>query len=230
MPIGRAVDLLADQLNAHITILAELGAARVVVDLANRSPMDNLKSVLKGYSYAVIFNDPSHSYSSFEKPHPGAAVTPSVASGRSLPTSEMKPVAAGNDRPASRMKQARAQGGRRGTGRIHGRDATSARPQQPHHLSGGSVLSQESGTVGASAATDAADGQEGAIVENPDRSVAAGEQERLQYQIARIQEEIDSGAADAFYDRWSQIKDPRYIYSHYDELQRLQERLESLDD
>lgn len=54
------------------------------------------------------------------------------------------------------------------------------------------------------------------------------ERQRLEYRIARLEEEIDSGAADAFYHRWSAIKDPKYIFDHEAELARLEERLAAL--
>jgi hypothetical protein len=50
----------------------------------------------------------------------------------------------------------------------------------------------------------------------------------LLFRIAKIQKEIDSGEADRFYNQWSQIKDPKFVYNHYDELERLQARLEAL--
>ena len=63
MSIGQALDVLSQELHAHIVIMGKLGNERIFLDLEKRSAMDNLKSILKGYSYALIFNIPPYSYS-----------------------------------------------------------------------------------------------------------------------------------------------------------------------
>ncbi|MCM2286016.1 MAG: hypothetical protein NDI81_14615 [Desulfobacula sp.] len=51
----------------------------------------------------------------------------------------------------------------------------------------------------------------------------------LEYKIQKLEQEIESGQADQFYNSWATKKDPRYIYNHRDELARYQKELEKLN-
>ncbi|WDP92936.1 MAG: hypothetical protein HUN04_25705 [Desulfobacter sp.] len=51
---------------------------------------------------------------------------------------------------------------------------------------------------------------------------------RLGYQIAQLEEEIESGRADALYEHWAAYMDPKNIYNHRKELEYKQKQLEEL--
>jgi hypothetical protein len=143
IPIGQAIDRLAVELNAHIVLFSVLEDKRVILNLGTRSPVDTLKSILKGYSYAVIFNDPSHAYSDMSN-ELSAAVPPTTSEG-------------------------------------------------------------------------------------PGLSMADLAQERLTKRIRQLEGQIDSGEADRFFERWSQYKDPKYIYNHRADLKRLRKKRTGLE-
>lgn len=150
IPIGQAVDRLAKALNAQIVIMDKLGEEQVVLNPANRSATENLKSILKGYSYAIIFGEPLHAYRSLEHA-PSAAGVPLSTGAENTP-------------------------------------------------------------------------QEAA-----DRPPIVYERDRLVSRIDRLQEQIHSGAADRFYERWSRFKDPKFIYNHRKDLERLRKKLSTFD-
>lgn len=58
MTIDQALEHLSKSLNAQIIILEKLEQKQVVLNMAKRSPMDSLKSILKGYSYALVYGEP----------------------------------------------------------------------------------------------------------------------------------------------------------------------------
>jgi hypothetical protein len=150
MSVGQALEQLAGKLGAHIIIVEKLNERRVAIDLANRSAMEHLKSILRNCSYAVVFNAPPQ-------------VTCMI--------------------------------------------------DQPSESAGSGGPSREGDRSSASA----------------DESPAADQRSQLENRIARIEEQISSGEAARFYDHWSQIKDPKYIYNHLDELERMKEKLATLD-
>jgi hypothetical protein len=147
MPIGQAVDQLSDRLHARVVILGELPLRQVRLDLSLRSALDNLKSILKGCSYAIIYNDPSHSHSSLLH-------TPRIDT------------------------------------------------SMPSHA---------------------------AVIE-PDQSDPAVPRKRLTARIEQLEKQIESGEADRFFDHWSKHKDPKYIYNHRADLDRLKKRLSHIDE
>jgi hypothetical protein len=87
------------------------------------------------------------------------------------------------------------------------------------------VIGQPSESAGSGGPSREADRSSASADESP----AADQRSRLKNRIARIEEQISSGEAARFYDPWSQIKDPKYIYNHLDELERLQNQLATPD-
>ncbi len=56
----------------------------------------------------------------------------------------------------------------------------------------------------------------------------ASEIARLEYQIRKLEDDIDSGRAEAFYNFWSSKKDSTYIYSHEQDLAAKKKKLAQL--
>ena len=150
LPLQQAITRLCEQLNARIVVMGTLGPERVVLNLASRSALENLKSILKNYSYAVVYNDSSPACDSIDMPE-------------------------------------RTEGEGRRT------------------VSMGSHLDETS---------------------SPER---VGHKERLAARIERLEAQIESGEADKFLSRWRKHKDPKYIFNHRSELERLRNRLAKLD-
>ena len=148
-PIEEAIDQLSEDLNAHIIILGSLRVHDVTL-AQDRSALDNLKSILKNYSYAIIFNDPSHSYDCI------------------------------GDVP----------------------------------LTSGEMTMKE--TMLAS--------------HNENEETTPDDQrDRLTSRIEQLEEQIESGEADKFLERWGKVKDPKYIFNHRKELEQLRKRMAVLD-
>ena len=53
---------------------------------------------------------------------------------------------------------------------------------------------------------------------------------QLEFQISRLEKDIESGEADRFYQHWASIKDPKYVYNHREDLAYKQQRLAELKD
>ena len=153
MPLEEAIDWLSQELNARVVVFGAMDDQKVTTILSNRSPLDQLKSILKGHDYAIIYNDPSPSYDCFDS-------LPVVA------------------------------------------DA------QPY------LEEIDSAGIGVN---DAEPGND-------------GEHQRLAHKIEQLEQEIESGEADAFFERWSKIKGSKYIFDHRRELDRLRKKLALLDD
>jgi len=151
LSVNQALERLCREMNARVLVLGTLPAKPVTLDLAQRSAEENLRSILKGYSYAVVYNDPRGAYASFAEDASGDAAPPGFH-----PGPQVTPVA-GMAAPLSAR-------------------------------------------------------------------------ERLEARIETLEEQIQSGEADRFRDHWSKHRDPKYIYDHHAELQRLQRDLAALEE
>jgi hypothetical protein len=149
--IAEALELLCREMNAHVLVVGTLPAQPVTLDLARRSAEENLRSILKGHSYAVVYNDPRGAYAAFAESASGGAVPPGFDANPQMP-------------PADEMAE-----------------PVTAR-------------------------------------------------KRLVARIEQLEAQIQSGEADRFHAHWSQHRDPKYIYSHDAELERLQRELAALDE
>nr|NJM02616.1 hypothetical protein [Desulfobacula sp.] len=79
------------------------------------------------------------------------------------------------------------------------------------------------------------DGETGEDAASPVQETAASQQNSLdaksslEYKIEKLEQEIESGQADQWYNFWVTKKDPRYLTNPRDELARYQKELEKLN-
>lgn len=52
----------------------------------------------------------------------------------------------------------------------------------------------------------------------------------LESKIEKLEKDIESGRADEFYDFWTQSRDPMFVYNHWDDLERCKRKLAELQD
>lgn len=148
-----AIERLSVALKARIVVFCASEPRQVILDSDHRSGIDQLKSILKGCSYAIIYNDPSPSYDRFDR-------SPLAAGGYS------------------------------------------------------SNLNRHAGTASS---------------DDAESNLFKVQRNRLTARIEKLKEEIASGNADRFFEHWTKIRDPKYIYNHHAELERLQEKLVEMD-
>ena len=110
LSIDQALERLCQEINASVLVVGTLPAQQVTLDLANRSAEENLRSILKGYSYVVIYNDPQRSYDSLVEGPSGDAVPPDSHSGPLVPApSDMAEPVTARERLVARIEQLEAQ-------------------------------------------------------------------------------------------------------------------------
>jgi hypothetical protein len=255
MTPAQALKVLSQELKAHIFIMGNLENKGVVLDLENRSAMENLKALLRGYSYATVFNIPPYSYSLIIETASGGFNILSNAPDWSASAvlaereSDLIPEA----RKANESTAITAISGS-ATSNYHSyktRRIKFSPPQKtPAHekaeLFSSSVKQQRmpvaidrnsqpsthsnepdvSGSI-AGGADSIRQRIENAIAQQ--QSSSDGMRAALLAQINAIQAQIDSGEADRLYDNWSQSRDPRFIYNHYEKLDYYQKKLDELD-
>ena len=68
MPIEQAIERISMGLKARIIIFGSLSHRNVSFSENHRSDLERLKSILKGSSYAIVYNDPTHSYDCYGEP------------------------------------------------------------------------------------------------------------------------------------------------------------------
>lgn len=151
LPIQKAVQKLSQDLKARIIIFGNLEDAQVVLPAAHHEALDQLKSILKGYSFAIVYNDPTHAYDCYGSPASGSAAALSIQTQSSV-----------SDRTIESIVD----------------------ELQP---------------------------------------------ERLIKRIEQVEAQIENGEADAFFERWSEVKDPRYIYNHRAQLEQLRRKMAQVE-
>ena len=153
IPFEKAIARISVALKARIIVFCAPERQQVIFDTGHRSSMDQLKSILKGCSYAIIYNDPSPSYDRFGS----------------------SPISDGE------------------------------------HLS--NLNTHEDTATG----------------DDTESNLLKAQKIRLVARIEKLKEGIASGNADRFFEHWTKIRDPKYIYNHHAELERLQEELVAMD-
>ena len=238
MSTHEALDRIAHELKAHIVIVGNLRADNVYLDFSERPALEYLKSILKEYSYCIIYNAPEYCFSLFQKETRGG--WRHLAAARSGTATTAVARQADNPRASSLKHSATAIGsGRQAIGNFRSGDSQGEDGKQVASVASyGSKANESSVSTAYPRRTIEADhDNEKAMqaVDNdtvyngaPNSSGSVSERDILEYRIQMIQKDIDSGYADRFFEKWSQYKDPKYIYDHYKELERLEARLSAL--
>jgi hypothetical protein len=253
IPVGQALEILAQELKAHVIVMGlkptlNLVTDQIVLDLDNRSAMDNLKSILKGYSYAILFNIPPYSYSAIvetasdgyrlvSNPAP-IWLTTGEEQSHSDHLGSVEVALATFREPVNRddrlyQKRENKNSSRELSSHSEATESTAFAGRKSELIEKLNQIRQEiDGTDGQGSLggiEQQIDQLQEGISSMDDQAFSDDTWEALLAQIDFLRSQIESGEADLFYEKWSQARG-KYALDPYEELHRLEEKMDNLNE
>ena len=229
---------ISESTGIQIVVFCPLSPRAVSVDMVDKPVEQAFRSILRGYSYAAIYSDASAGGVNIITARGGREINPNVrnSNDQNLLTNPSATSRKEKEESSTGQAQLFVPEWKEGAGNV---DRRTSREQTSAALDHGAIdqramiqkeIKKEQGEP--KAGTGKPDTEQTGVAQEQTeairqiRAAGATREERIRYQIEKLERRIESGRSDWDYGIWSGIKGPMYVEHDQVRLERYRELLD----